>query len=217
MASGKPERAMADFYKGLVLDPEHLPLYESLGYSLWALNGDSLGALSFADSGLKHSVEFPKVLQAEYDGTIRNYEAVSRNYPTLAPLIQLERNDLSSRYAAVTQALSPNADKMNTRLKLQFAYYSALELTNESTALDFSNSIYRSKSKDAEYEDSRGFVLMRFASGMQDLYTARGLFEDAVGNASPEHVTPRLANIHLEEVTKEINCIKSGKDEASCR
>jgi hypothetical protein len=53
LAAGLPERALADFFQGLVLDADHLTIYESLGYALWATSQNSYGALKYAELGLR--------------------------------------------------------------------------------------------------------------------------------------------------------------------
>lgn len=181
MAAGHPEEALSRFYRGYELDHEHLPIYESLGYALWSVNNDADGAFRFAALGCAAADSLRARLTAELDAL---------------PVTQRQS------YAALVPKLNAFVDAMTVRLKLQYAYFAALDIQSEQVARAaqrYARELYEANRNDAEYQDALGFVLMRFG-GPPELDEAKTLFEAAIGNPSAERMTSRLAAQHAAEL-----------------
>lgn len=179
MASGHAEQALSQFYHGYERDHEHLPIYEALGYALWSVNDDAEGALRYATQGLAEAEKLRARLTSEAG------EAMPAQQGT----------DFAKRMPAWVNFI----ERMGVRLRLQYAYFSALGVENEPIARKYGGELYASDKSDAEFQDAWGFVLMRFG-GPAELDEAQRLFQAAIGNPSAEKITVRLADRHLKEL-----------------
>ncbi|PYN82413.1 MAG: hypothetical protein DMD96_06150 [Candidatus Rokuibacteriota bacterium] len=88
---------------------------------------------------------------------------------------------------------------MESNLKLQYAYFSAIQFVNEKQARQFASEQVRSNADDAEAQDTWGYVLLRFASNAQDVEKVLGQFRQAIKNPKAERITKRLASAHLQQ------------------
>ena len=77
MACRDKERALAYLYQGVLEDPQHIPLYQSLAYVLWVLNGDSHGALEYAQKGLASIQNLNASLDKDYDQAVAIYDRLA--------------------------------------------------------------------------------------------------------------------------------------------
>ncbi len=200
MSCGHREEALADFYRGLSLDADHIPIYESLAYALWIINKDSQSALDYASMGRSVCVKEAKSLTAEFESTKRRYQELER--VDIANVAQLasRKQELEKRSATIDEHYQDFVSEMNTRLTMDYAYFSAIERTNEVEARQLMSGLLASNPQDAEYQDSMGFILMRFGKSMDDWDEANRLFREAVQNENAETMTHRLASTHLEEL-----------------
>jgi len=102
MTRGDSERALGRFYTGIAIDPEHVPLYESIAYASWAINQEAPTAIRYAAAGLERSRRFLAGVKAEYEETIANYSSLTARYPALAPRLDTSRNLLQARAEGVS-------------------------------------------------------------------------------------------------------------------
>jgi hypothetical protein len=180
-AAGREELALSYFYRGYESDRHHLPIYESLAYSMWATNLDAGSAIRYASEGLSECAKLREKLRAEVEAITHEQDPRGPDFAKLAP------------------AWIDYVDGMTRRLKFQYAYFSALVIQNNKTALAYARELYNSKKADGEYQDALGFVLMRFG-GPKELDEAQELFTTAIERQKAERLTPRLAERHLQEL-----------------
>jgi hypothetical protein len=202
MACERRVEALGHLYTGLAVDHDHVPAYESLGYALWIVNDDARGALRMATEALTLSETELKALQQELADALSAYVQAGKDHPEIRE-ISIERADeLQSRLNAFEPGWVQFMQGMKDKITLQFAYFSALQLINESQARERMKTLYESAPADAEYQDGWGFVLMRFARDHSDLDEAEKQFRLAIKNSAGERITSRLASIHVQEVLK---------------
>jgi hypothetical protein len=182
-AAGRQELALFYFYQGYENDRRHLPIYESLAYSMWTANLDATTALKYATQGLNECESLRKRLEAEMKVIAQTVASDSQG----------------TDFATLFPAWIERIDKTAKNLRLQYAYFSALVVRNEATALKYARELYDSDKDDGEYQDTLGFVLMRFGNP-RELDEAEGLFKSAIERAKSERLTPRLAERHLKEL-----------------
>jgi hypothetical protein len=164
-AMSRGDQALAYFYRAVVLESDHIPAYESLGYALWLFNEDAHGALRLAERGLRQ---------------------VAAQRAGIADPKRVQR------YAAHLAA-------MEQRLKLQYAYFSAILYVNEQQARQYASDELKRAPDDAEIQDAMGYVLLRFARSADEVKRAADLFRAAIANPQAERLTPRLATAHLHQ------------------
>src|SRR5208337_4769489 len=109
---------------------------------------------------------------------------------------------LKRKFDLVQPEWSGYANDMTMRLSIDYSYFSALELQNEVQARKRITELYQSHPKDAEIQDTMGFVLMRFATTTAKLDKAEDLFKAAINNPHAEQGTPRLASAHLQDLVE---------------
>jgi tetratricopeptide (TPR) repeat protein len=197
---GKKEVALASFYFALGMDSSHITAYESLSYGLWILSKDSANALGAADRGLLVCQQERSSLQAAFDRAVQTYEFFERSRPTYAPLIARKIRVLEREINKSNKEWTDFLDDLTNRLANDYAYFSALELKNEKEARTYITDLYKGNPDIPEYEDSMGFVLMRFARSKLELERAKELFVAAVTNPNAGPETARLASAHLQEL-----------------
>jgi hypothetical protein len=202
MACRDKERALAYLYQGLLEDPQHIPLYQSLAYVFWVLNGDSHGALEYAEKGLASIQNLNASLDKDYDQAVAIFDRLAIEKMVSEGEHKDLRLKLAERYAKARSAGRSYSTYFTADFELQYAYYSALEKLNEKQARSYVDSLYRSNPNDGEYQDARGFVLMRFRRSLDEIDTARQMFQLAHDNPKSEHLTVELARKHLDELQK---------------
>src|SRR5260370_28747546 len=116
----------------------------------------------------------------------------------LKPGIEIRRGNLESRFKDASSSLEDYVMRLRPKLELLFAYTSALELQNEQAARECSSRLYSSRKNDPEYQDTLGFVLMRFAANTKELDEAENLFRAAEDNKDTEEMTKKLVQLHLK-------------------
>ncbi|MES1203266.1 MAG: hypothetical protein ABUS57_17655 [Pseudomonadota bacterium] len=181
-------KALAYFYRGLALDPDHVPLYESVGYAAWAITGDQTSRMRYALEGLGLAKREKAAAAAEFA------EAKRRLYPESADAVE-------KRFAGVVDRWSKMMDGMQERLALQHSYYVALkgDPADGKIARAEAAALHAQAPDDAEYADNLGFVLLRFAATTDDLVEAKALFRQAQSAVRAESTTKAIARAHLLE------------------
>jgi len=197
MACRQGDQALALLYNGLTVDSEHLPIYESLGYALWIVNNDSATAHAIAARGVAVSEQERDALQAELDETRRSYQQLRLRRPDRAIAIAERLEQIETRVNDVQKVWDRFLKAMTMRLTLNYAYFGALDLSHEAQSLRSMTELYKSDPQDAEFQETMGFVRMRFAKSPIDLDDAERLFTLAVNNPRAERITTRLASAHL--------------------
>jgi tetratricopeptide (TPR) repeat protein len=199
LACGQKDEALGDFYTGLALDPAHIPLRESLGYALWIINQDSYSALNVASVALKIVEAEPGAADRQLAEAIRLREEIKKDDIELSAILQDSRTAELRKFAR-------NWDEfvltMKDRIVNQYAYFSALQVANRSRARELMKSLFERFPDDPEYQDTWGFVLMRFYGNEGDLDEAERLFGLAVRGRKPETTTYSLATSHLRQLKK---------------
>jgi tetratricopeptide (TPR) repeat protein len=200
LSCGRPEEALGLFYDALAADSDHVTAYESLSFALWIFNKDSANALEFADRGLQRSLSEHNAVEEDFRAGSQLYDSFGRRRPAYALLathmIEAERK----RVPRIQGRWAKFMNDMTDRLTNDYSYFSALELKNEKEARSYMTALYMSHPAVAEYQDSMGFVLMRFATQEGELQKAEELFTAAIRNPDAAPETPRLASTHLEEL-----------------
>lgn len=201
MACGWHEEAMADFYHGLSLDSEHITMYESLAYALWIIDKDSRSALTYADLGRTVCSKEAIAITAEFEEAQRLYKEAARKGPENARLIGRAGETLDRFFHNSEEMFQKAISNLKERLAMDYCYFSALELKNETEARQLMATLFASHRQDGDFQDSMGFVLMRFANTNDEWNEAKRLFKQAVQNPKSGSTTQRLASTHLEELT----------------
>jgi hypothetical protein len=98
----------------------------------------------------------------------------------------------------------PYLDRMESRLRLQYAYFSAIQFQNEKTARRYAGEEFASTPDDAEVQDTWGYVQLRFASNIDEIAAAKSLFTKAVDNPTAERITKALATAHLQQADRKL-------------
>jgi len=212
MTRGAPNLALGRFYSGLALDPEHVPLYESIAYASWAINQEALTALKYAATGLELSLGFADRLEAEYQETTKNYAALQGQHPTLVPRLEARSHLVKQRFSFVEGKSRSFMASMRDRLELLFSYCSALELINEDRARVYARRLFESDRDDGEYQDALGLVLLRFAKDKTEIDEAEGLFKAAYDNRKSEELTRQLAALHLGELDRKRRTLRLSRN-----
>jgi hypothetical protein len=204
MGEGATNRELAYLYTGIARDPEHIPLYESVAYAAWTIERATWRALTYSTAGIDLCEKLPGQIEAEFKEASANYAWLLKFSPELKDDLTKRQEDLSSHFAVTKLAVNTYAKMLRDRLELTFAYTSALELQtgNAERARQYAKRLYDSDTEDPEYEDTWGFVLMRFARDRRDLAEAGRLFIEAKGHSKAEDMTGQLAPLHLAELAK---------------
>ncbi len=206
IAREQPDQALYYYYRGLMIDPNFLANYDSLGHAGWVLNQDSRVGLRYAQAGAA-LVERLRPLPAQ---------EVEETAASLGPS---EASTLRADWRAFEPIWISYLDGYRDRLELQEVYFSALELENEDSARASAERLLRSNSDDAEYQDAMGFVLLRFARNVDELERAANLFRQAATNTDAEHATERTADKHLnlaEELMRQIRSGNAARELRTC-
>jgi hypothetical protein len=200
MSCSRPYQAFGLFYTALFLDKNHLPAYESLAYILWLDNKDERTAVEITDHGLGFCPEERDALDASFRRSMESYETVQRRTPVRAALLHRHIEKLRKKMERIRNPWSQFVQEMENRLKNDFAYFSALGRMNEQRARAYIVELNRSHPQDLNYQDTYGFVKMRFARNEEELDEARAFFNAASKNrkAGPEEM--RLLGAHIQEL-----------------
>ena len=193
---GSKEAAFREWYTALLLDPHHVPVYESLAYGLWAFNQDARTALLYSRRGLDLAGNLQAGLSKRYDEAKRAIAELSRPQSGQDARLGRLEQDLDRAVEVARSALDPYLKGFIDRLRLQVAYFDALELQNESEATRFMESLLVSAPGDPEYADGMAFVLVRFATTGAALDRAELLLATAMENPDAEASTRQLVSVH---------------------
>lgn len=134
MACELHDNALAYYYRGIAIDPEHIPIYESLAYALWIINKDTEGALKYATHGLEVSLREKGALSAELRDANRDYETAARAAPKASSAIRRRAAALNAHFAVVDKEWNDFVTGITAHLTLDYAYFSALRIDNETRA-----------------------------------------------------------------------------------
>ena len=202
MSCGRRYQALGNFYTALALDPMHLPAYESLAYLLWLGNKDERTALEIVEHGLRLCASERRGLEESFRRTIESYDLIGRNAPAHALLLRRRTEKLKKRMAKLQAPWDQFMDEMEKRLRNDFAYFSALGRRNEQKARIYILELYQADPKCANYQDTYGFVKMRFARDEEELEEAGQLFTAAIENLAAGKEEVRLASAHKDEIDR---------------
>lgn len=202
MSCGRRYEAMGHFYTALALDPMHLPAYESLAYILWLGNKDERTALEVVEHGLRLCASERSGLEDSFKRTMEAYELIARKAPARALLLRQSAEKLKKRVTKIQKSWGHFIDEMETRLRNDFAYFSALGRWNEQKARSYIAKLYQSNPESADYQDTYGFVKMRFAKNEEELEEADQFFTAAIENQTAGKEETRLASAHKDELER---------------
>jgi len=202
MAQNATNRALQHFYTGISRDPHHLPLYESIAFASWSLHHATWPALTYSAQGIDLLEKLSLLIDSEFKEASENYATLARFSPDLNVLLTKRTNQLEASFNSVRLTVTNQASALRDKLELMFAYNSALELQNEAIARDYAKRLYDSDPEDPEYEDTWGFVLLRFWHDERELDEAEKLFKKARSKAKAAGMTGQLARAHEDELQK---------------
>jgi len=200
MGQGAVNRALGYFYTGIAQDPEHLPLYDSLSYAEWTFDHAAWPAIGYARQGIELSDKLPRQIEAEFNEASANYAWLLKSSPDLKNVLTARQETLQSSFNTAHAAVTNYAGVLRDHFEQAFAYNSALELQNEDLARQYAKRLNDTYPTDADYQDTWGFVLMRFARDSGEMEKAGKLLRGAEGNG--EEMTQKLVQLHLKELSE---------------
>jgi hypothetical protein len=117
----------------------------------------------------------------------------------------LQRAQLGDRKAIRYAA---HLERMESNLKLQYAYFSAILFANEKEARGYAVEQLTRDPNDAEAQDVMAYVMLRFADDADEVAKAMALFEKAIANPRAERITKRLATAHLHQAQETLTRLR---------
>lgn len=192
-----PEETLRWLYQGIHIEREHILIYETLAYALWALNQDSRTALRYAEKGLELNGALVNQVKLDYQNSIEKYNELLRTEPSFSSLLQKKLKILHKQYPPIEALATEYANELEARFKNLVCYFSAIELTNQETARNYAEELHRRYPKDLDYQETLGFVLMRFSSTVEELETALGHLK-SVKEYAQTPLTRDLASAHYQ-------------------
>jgi len=203
LAYNNKEEALSHFYKGMQIDREHIPLYEGLSFSLWALNYDVPNALFYAAGGLELIRQLKlKVTEAcrlgyfEINGLLGDDPTHSKFYNARILL-------LDGICASLKEGTERYVQYFMETFKNLYAYFSAIILRNENEARTYANELHDTHPEDLDYAETAAFVAWRFARSRDDLMNAAQCLQ-VVSRRATDPFTLRIASFHYNLVLRRI-------------
>jgi predicted GIY-YIG superfamily endonuclease len=200
LANEENERAFKFYYAGVTEDPEHLPIYESLSYSMWRLNGDSRTARRYAANGFGLVQDLSLRWRRQREQSAATLTELRARNASIEPYAR----EVSAFYAMAEPSVTGYLNVMFERLGSSLAYYSALELTDREQAKRIIKDVVERRpenAKDADYVDTQGFVTLRFASTLDEVDEAIRTFQAAKKLADQKEQID-LIDLHLDTAQK---------------
>jgi hypothetical protein len=200
LANEENERAFKFYYAGVTEDPEHLPIYESLSYSMWRLNGDSRTARRYAANGFGLVQDLSLRWRRQREQSAATLTELRARNASIEPYAR----EVSAFYAMAEPSVTGYLNVMFERLGSSLAYYSALELTDREQAKRVIKDVVERRpenAKDADYVDTQGFVTLRFASTLDEVDEAIRTFQAAKKLADQKEQID-LIDLHLDTAQK---------------
>lgn len=210
--------ALKDISNGIEVDGDHFPLYETQAYVSWIKTHGGLASLGMAEKGLELAKGLPAKVQNDYASMQQNYDAVIRSQPGLAGVASARRKEIEDQYPAIFDQIKKYSDYFVANFKLDVAYFSALEQTNEAEARQFASDLTVANISDVDYRDCRGLVTMMFSNdNLDDLGHAQSDFKFAVENARilPDFINGKPSNdlillcFHYQECQRRVAALNS--------
>jgi hypothetical protein len=200
LANGEGERALKYYFWGYEQDRDHLPVYESLSYTLWRLHGDSLTARRYASRGLDVLRELSSRWREQQAQTRRNLDALQLRNPHLGAYA----SEVRSFYDQADPVVAAYFDRLFERLGANFAYFSALEMSDREQAERVMQEVMArvpGHKDDPDLMDTYGFVKLRFARSVDDVDQAIQAFRRAQALATGSDQIA-LIDRHLDAAMK---------------
>ena len=201
MSCKRFEDALAWMYRGYAEEPEHVPVYESLAFTLWSGNRDTFNAADYASRGLVMIQTETAAVAAELDAAQRAYADAAQRRPQSANALRGRMAALKRQFDVVNPEYTAFLRGFTERLMLDDAYFSALGFVNEERARAEVTKLLQIDSKDPDFLDAKGFVLMRFFKSPDERVEAGRLFREAAGSHRADDNTKALAQEHFKELS----------------
>lgn len=199
VAVGDRERALKSYCEGYLLDKEHLPIYDSLSYALWRLNGDSYTARQYAQEGLSLVAEIQIRIKDAQEKTFENLVSLRGKAATDRTRLQRYSDEITRFYHERDASIEAYLASMRDRLATNAAYYNAIEMSNKEDAERMAHEVIQrtpENKKDSDYIDLLGFVKLRFATNEAGIEEAIALFRNAQETARTQEQR-QLAERHI--------------------
>ena len=199
VAVGDRERALKSYCEGYLLDKEHLPIYDSLSYALWRLNGDSYTARQYAQEGLSLVTELQIRVKDAQQKTFENLANLRGKAAADRARLQRYSDEIIQFYRERSASIEGHLAGIRDRLATNAAYYSAIEMSNKEDAERMAQEVINrtpENEKDSDYLDLLGFVKLRFATDAAGIEEAIGLFRKAQETAQTQE-QKQLAERHI--------------------
>ena len=203
LAYNDKNEALGQFRLGLTVDRDHVPLYEGLGYALWALSNDEQGALESIETGLKLiQLVGPKVSD-NCQHALQDLHALVMDDGERAPFYLYRQ----SRVTALCVSLKDTTDRYVSyfldSFKNLYAYCSAILQKNEDLARRYANELHEANPDDVDYAETTAFVAIRFAKTPEELINAAQCLR-IISRLSHDPLSVRTATLDYDWAVRRI-------------
>lgn len=193
-------------YRAYLNDPEHLPTIESLGYALWKLNGDCRSAVSYTVDGYQLAWKQKTAFGARQTEIRAALDSLKATHPQTESAVQVRTKEVSELFALHGEKITAYLENAYERLRNTSAYCIAFEriTDREQEARAIANELLNAQPADADFLDTKGFVLLRFQKSSDEIRQAIDLFRASSLAAMDSH-QKELAEHHLDLARKLMN------------
>ena len=192
------EKALGLLYQGLALDPDHIPLYESLAYSLWAFNQDTRTSLEYVVKGMER---LQKAEREVSQNCAAANEPMKQSGGDWAALF-VERQKLCDSLKGRTYVTH-----FTDSFKNLFVTNSAIAMQNETEARRFATELRNKYPDDEDYAENLAFVESRFDWTREALLSA-GRCLLTVKRLTTDPIARDIVTSHYEKLVEKLKRLR---------
>jgi hypothetical protein len=195
--------ALGNFYRGLTIDRDHIPLYEGLGYSLWALNNDVPNALSFIETGLKLTQPLKAAVTSSCQHGYDDLKGLTTEDREHEQFYRMRESRMMALCTSLTEATERYVKYFLESFKSLYAYFSAIVQKNEGEARAYANELHDEEPEDLDYAETATFVALRFARNQEELIRAAQCLR-TIAHLQADPISIRIATVDYDWAVRTI-------------